>query len=247
MKIPLPGMPAHGHIDKDGFRLRGIELARIDAFSDVVFGFALTLLVVSLEVPKTFAELHATLRGFIPFSICFYFLMIVWHKHYQFFRRFGTHDTGTIVINGFLLFVVLFYVYPLKFLFTVVTYSLMGFGADFFDSARQVSELMLLFAVAMTLIHLLMAGLYGNGYRQRHKLELTPLEQALTRGWIRQNLMFTGIGLLSGALAMLVPAQFAGYTGWTYLLMWPLGKLNGMISNRSLKKLPSAPQIPAPA
>ena len=46
--------PLHDHIAKDGFRLRGTEMSRIDAFSDVVFGFALTLIVVSLDVPKTF-------------------------------------------------------------------------------------------------------------------------------------------------------------------------------------------------
>jgi uncharacterized membrane protein len=52
------------HIGKDGFRLRGTSMSRIDAFSDVVFGFAITLLVVSLEIPHTFEELHRSLRGF---------------------------------------------------------------------------------------------------------------------------------------------------------------------------------------
>jgi hypothetical protein len=36
----------------DGFRLRGGEISRVESFSDAVFGFALTLLVVSLDVPK---------------------------------------------------------------------------------------------------------------------------------------------------------------------------------------------------
>ena len=37
--------------------LRGREVSRIEGFSDAVFGFALTLLVVSLEVPESFADL----------------------------------------------------------------------------------------------------------------------------------------------------------------------------------------------
>jgi uncharacterized membrane protein len=237
MNLTLPGMPAHGHIDKDGFRLRGTELARIDAFSDVVFGFALTLLVVSLEVPKTFAELHESLRQFVPFAICFYFFMVVWVEHYRFFRRFGTHDNGTIAINGVLLFVVLFYVYPLKFLFTVVAFGLLGYEGHFFETQSQVAELMVLFGVAFSLIHILMAALYANGYRQRRPLGLTPVEEVLTRGYILQAAVFAMVGVLACFLAKLVPPEMAGYTGWTYLGLWPVGRLLGWLRKRRIRKL----------
>jgi hypothetical protein len=39
------------------FQLRGIQINRVEAVSDAVFGFALTLLVVSLQVPRTYVEL----------------------------------------------------------------------------------------------------------------------------------------------------------------------------------------------
>jgi uncharacterized membrane protein len=42
------------------FQLRGKQMNRIEAVSDVVFGFALTLLVVSLQVPRTYADLIAS-------------------------------------------------------------------------------------------------------------------------------------------------------------------------------------------
>ena len=38
-------------------RLRGREVSRIEGLSDAVFGFEITFLVVSLEVPNTFDEL----------------------------------------------------------------------------------------------------------------------------------------------------------------------------------------------
>jgi uncharacterized membrane protein len=38
-------------------RLSGREVSRIEGLSDAVFGFEITLLVVSLEVPNTFDEL----------------------------------------------------------------------------------------------------------------------------------------------------------------------------------------------
>src|SRR6516225_8221470 len=110
------------------FRKRGREISRIEAFSDVVFGFALTLLVVSLEVPRTFAGLIEDMRGFLPFAVCFAVLAYVWWAHHQFFRRYGLDDVVTAVLNFVLLFVVLFYVYPLKFMFTGIFNEWSGRG-----------------------------------------------------------------------------------------------------------------------
>src|SRR5690242_5775164 len=116
---------AHQH-EKD-FRWRGGEIARIEGLSDAVFAFAVTLLVVSLEVPKTFNELMAVMRGFFAFAICFALLMQVWHEQYRFFRRYNLQDSASVFLNCVLLFLVLFYVYPLKFLFTLLINAWMGF------------------------------------------------------------------------------------------------------------------------
>jgi len=51
--------------DNKKFRRRSHEVSRTEGLSDAVFGFALTLLVVSLEVPKTYSELMQTMRGFL--------------------------------------------------------------------------------------------------------------------------------------------------------------------------------------
>jgi len=50
------------------FRWRSHEISRIEGLSDAVFAFAVTLLVVSLEVPKTFNELASAMRGFGAFA-----------------------------------------------------------------------------------------------------------------------------------------------------------------------------------
>src|ERR1700730_2116746 len=102
------------------FRWRAGEITRLEAFCDVIFSFAITLLVVSLEVPHSYAELMADLRGFFPFAVCFAQLVLIWRTHYKFSRRYGLQDDYTLLLNVVLLFLVLFYVYPLKFVFTTL-------------------------------------------------------------------------------------------------------------------------------
>jgi uncharacterized membrane protein len=105
---------------KDRIVWRSHEVTRIEAFSDAVFAFAITLLIVSLEVPKSFDDLERNLTGFIPFGFSFLMLYNFWSAQYVFFRRFGLHDRYTYNLNAALIFMVLYFVYPLKFLFTLV-------------------------------------------------------------------------------------------------------------------------------
>ena len=240
--------PDHQPVE-NGFRMRGAGLSRIDAFSDVVFGFALTLLVVSLEVPKDFSGLHEVVRGFIPFTICFIMLLTLWYAHYVFFRRYGLHDQFTILLNSCLLFVVLFYVYPLKFLFTTLFGQIARHeGTAHFATSSQVTELMVLYGLGFAAVYFLLAALYWNAWRHRESLALNGLERLLTVSSIVDALGLAAIGLVAclGALlaSLFLPASWSGLSGYLYFLIAPWKTLNGMYFGRkarTLRKLVAAP------
>jgi uncharacterized membrane protein len=221
------------HIGRDGFRLRGVAMSRIDAFSDAVFAFALTLLVVSLEVPKGFAELQETMAGFVPFAICFGLLLMIWYEHYKFFRRFGLHDLRTIVLNAVLLFLLLFYVYPLKFLCNLIVAQLMGNAeAGRFTDPRQPVALMVLYGGGFAAIYLMIAALYWNGWKRRAELDLNLLERTLAKNYMVDAAGMAAIGLLSCALALALPVRLLGLSGWAYVLIGVFKSVHGRRERR---------------
>ena len=157
MKMIREKLVEKGVGDPHKFRWRSHEISRIEGLSDAVFAFAVTLLVVSLEVPKTYGELMEVMRGFGAFAVSFALLFVVWFNQYKFFRRYGLNDNLTIVINAVLLFVVLFYVYPLKFVFTFLIDMFTGGHAEvrlpngtvegMVENAEQVANLMIIFGI----------------------------------------------------------------------------------------------------
>ena len=226
---------------EEGFSWRGQEVSRVEGFADAVFAFALTLLVVSLEVPDTFDELLATMRGFLAFAISGWLLYAVWFDHYIFFRRYGLQDTLTVNLSGVLLFVVLFYVYPLKFLFTALMDQLLGFSTQVGSSTRDVVEtiradqwplLVALFGVGFVVVQLVFFLLYWRAYALREMLKLDVYEASRTRQEIQGYLLLAGVGLSSIALALLGGEKAISWAGWVYLLSWPLMTIHSYIMGR---------------
>ncbi len=207
---------------EEGFSWRGQEVLRIEGFADAVFGFAITLLVVSLEVPNTFDELLAAMRGFFAFAISFGLLYAVWYDHYKFFRRYGLTDNLTMHLSTVLLFVVLFYIYPLKFLFTALMDQLLGFSTQVGSSTVDVVEtiepgqwplLMVIFGAGFVIVQLVFALLYWRAYALRGMLNLNVHEASITRQEIQGYLILAGIGLASIAIALVGGEEAISWAG----------------------------------
>ena len=230
---------------EEGFSWRGEEVSRIEGLSDAVFAFAVTLLVVSLEVPRTFDELISTMRGFFAFAICFGLLLAVWFEHYKFFRRYGISDFYTLRLNAVLLFIILFYVYPLKFLFVLLVDQLLGYDTAVGSSASAVVEeiepgqvplLMVIFGVGFVAVQLVFALLYLRAYALRDTLELDAYERSNTREEIQGFLLATGVGLASIAIAALGGEAAVSWAGYAYLLLFPMLRINGYLMDLRRKR-----------
>jgi len=196
------------HEPVDGFRWRSREVSRIEGFSDAVFGFAVTLLIVSLEVPRTSTELLATMRGFGAFVITFVMLTGIWRAQYTFFRRYGLEDRTTVTLNLALLFTVLFFVYPLKFLFGVLLSNvhMAGMVETSHGLVRVVLPehkkwIFVIFAIGYTAVFGVFAALYHHAYRQRERLDLNEFEVYETKHSVRRMLVTMCIGVTYFAVA----------------------------------------------
>jgi len=204
---------------------RSGQPTRVEALTDAVFGFAITLLVVSLEVPVTFEDLMATMRGFGAFACSFALLILVWYYHYRLFTRYPLDDGWTIFLNSVLLFVVLFYVYPLKFVFSSWLNPSHG---DIFTAAEQVPLMMAIYGGGFVAVFAVFALLFRHAWKQRAQLRLTPEDAALAREEVLGCVIMIGVGALSIVLALTLPdAWAAALAGFIYFLIGPLQWLRG--------------------
>jgi uncharacterized membrane protein len=226
------------HSDK--IRWRSHEPSRLETFSDAVFAFALTLIILSIEVPKTFTELLDLMKGAISFAASFSILFMIWYNQNTFFRRFGLHDPKTVFLNGALLFVSLIYIYPLKFL------SVLLLQGDIFGSSgenipmikdSQTSLLMIIYSIGYSLIYLLFYLMYKNARSLSEELDLTREELFVTQTIISINLISVFIGLASIILAIVLPQNLAGFSGFVYFLIGPIYLLWYRYRNRLTRKL----------
>jgi uncharacterized membrane protein len=210
-------------------QIRHREVSRLEGFSDAVFGFALTLLVVSLETPRDMSELRGLLRGLLPFAVTFAMVCWIWYEHNVFFRRYGLQNPWIVFLNCVLLFVVLFYVYPLRFLAA----SLLGDRMLF--SSADAPFIMYMYSSGVLLIFSVFVLMHWHAWRRRAALGLTEAEVLALRYGIRAHSLSASIAMVS--LLLIYFGAPAGLAGMIYILMGPLHGINGYQGGRAQEKL----------
>jgi len=218
------------------FRWRGEAVSRLEALSDGVFALTLALLIVTGAVPTQFYELWKTVRDLPVFLVSFAMLMMAWHYHYMFFRRYGLEDFATSMLNAAFLFLVMFLAYPLKFLAMFLWRVVLGdretlhemfqppagVAFDLTDD-QQRAWMMIFYAAAIIGVFGLLALMQWRAYSKRKELELDQLEIYLTVTGIIHHLISVGVALISFLIIL-----SDGEPGWAGIIYFSLGPFHGL-------------------
>ncbi|MBL7849514.1 MAG: DUF1211 domain-containing protein [Cyclobacteriaceae bacterium] len=216
-----------------GFRYRGKEPGRLENFSDAVFGMAITLLLISTSPPANFDELKRFTYELFPFLACITLIVLIWHEHYIFFQRYGLRNGKMITLNTLFLVIILFYVYPLKFLTQVILVGPLAYitGNEILVNeiknmihARDIGELMIIYGIGATSVFLVLALMYRYALQQAEVLGLNEVERFDTRMSLIANLLMALVPFISLVVAFFLRHSFwAGpIAGFTYFLYTPI-------------------------
>ncbi len=215
---------------------RGREISRIESFSDAIFGFSATLLVVSLEVPTRFDQLIAELKGFGAFGLSFLALVMIWLVHRAFFKRFPLDDKIIVLLNSILLFVVLFYVYPLKYVTISIAQMIFGTSGTSYVAIQgpaELGELFILYGLGFVAIFACISAMYGYAFAKRDVYEWDDKHASRARFWCRHYALFCVVGVISILLAWTQVGIYFGLPGFVYA---SIGLTSFIHANRYQKK-----------
>jgi uncharacterized membrane protein len=98
----------------------GMNKARVESFSDGVFAFAITLLVLGIPIPDIksvddpllTAALLRAIPQLLPYVTSFATIGIIWLNHHSMFHEVAKVEHTTLALNLLLLLVVAFIPYP---------------------------------------------------------------------------------------------------------------------------------------
>lgn len=215
-----------------GFRLRGMQMTRLETFMDAAFAFAISMLVIAAnQVPDDIDALLGAFKNVPAFVASIVVLGIFWRGHWTWSRRYGLEDGTSILISWAMLVTILIYIYPLKAVFGSMWWLLsdgrLGHALGLKTDA-QARSLFAIFAIGFTAIVLEILLLNLRAWQLREPLRLNEREKLLTRDDIAGWSIPVCVGIVSLVLALTLPIEHLAWSGWVYFSMAILVPLYGV-------------------
>lgn len=180
---------------------------RLVSLSDGVFAFAMTLMVITLDVPKpdsvTTADLPRTVQRqwpeFLSYFLSFWIIVTYWFVHRRMFRQITSEDAMLGWLNIFFLFCIVFLPYPT---------DMMG---DFYSSQFA----LIFYAVTMIVTSVSISLLWE--YSRARGLTIKNVPERMHASAKFRGVLIPGVMLLSIGLSFfsLAAARFS----WVLILV----------------------------
>lgn len=204
---------------------RGSNPTRLDNLTDAVFGIAITLLIFNLSNPNSFSSLITFTKTLPAFLISIGFLVLIWNEHLRFSEIYTLKDRRLVLLNTLFIALVIFYVYPLRFLTLFLTSFFFRTEIGMSIKAGEVPDLMIYYGFVAFGLYFTMFLFYLRAYRIKNELGLNAFELFYTRQQkVRLMIMF-GVPLVSIILTFILKwgsymwASIIG--GMAYMLYTP--------------------------
>jgi hypothetical protein len=225
-----------------GFRLRGIEMTRLETFIDAAFAFAISMLVIAAQqIPDNIQALLAAFKNVPTFICSIAVLGIFWRGHWLWSRRYGLEDGTSILISWIMLVTILIFIYPLKALFGAMWFLLsdgqLGQRLGFQTTESQARSLFAIYALGTIAISAEILLLNFRAWQLREPLRLNAHEMLMTRGELTGWSIPVSVGIVSLVLALTLPAEQIVWSGWVYLSMALLVPLHSALRRRKARSV----------
>lgn len=229
---------------RNGFRMRGESMTRLEVFSDAAFAFAVTTLVVSVgSIPGDLDELVEALKKVPAFALSFAQITAFWIAHRGWSRRFGLEDSRTTLLTLFMIFTILVYVYPLRLIFsTFMAWVTGGWLPWEYEptSAWEVQGLFGIYGIGFAMLAGTLAALFWMGLVKREELKLDTYEIIRTKESVVIWSIQATVGLFSALWALLLPSWLGVYAGFLFFILpiaMPIcGVRFGKLAKRELER-----------
>jgi uncharacterized membrane protein len=224
-----------------GFRLRGMEMTRLETFIDAAFAFAISMLVIAAQqIPDDIEKLLAAFKNVPTFICSIAVLGIYWRGHWLWSRRFGLEDGASILISWGMIVTILIFIYPLKAIFGAMWFLLsngaVGQPFSTHTTEEQVRTIFAIYALGLIVISGGILLLYFRAWQLREPLRLNARERLMTRGELSGWSIPIGVGLVSLVFSFILPAGQISWCGWIYFLMAILIRVHSFWHRKKLKE-----------
>src|ERR1700736_5711594 len=224
-----------------GFRLRGMQMTRLETFIDAAFAFAISMLVIDAQ--QFLDNIQTLLAAFknVPTFICsIAVLTIFWRGHWLWSRRYGLEDGVSILISWGMIATILIFIYPLKAIFGAMWYFVsngqLGQRLSLHTTEAQARAIFAVYAIGLIAVSAEILLLNLRAWRLREPLRLNARERLMTLGELTGWSIPMSMGSVSLVLSFVLPIEQIAWCGWIYFFMTIILRAHGFWRRRRLER-----------